>query len=196
MGCAQQMMIGGGAPIVYSTWNPADKTSAITLSNANRTLTTTSTASQGVRGTLAHSSGKWYFEVTQVALGSSNRIGIADSTHAYTTGLGADSLSAGYASSGAIDYATSGSAVAATYTAGAVISVAVDVSNKLIYFALNGIWQNSAVPASSEGGLGYVTAAAVYPAWADIAAGVNSATINVGATAFAYTPPAGFSAWQ
>jgi hypothetical protein len=196
MGAIQQLMLGEVATaLTYSTWNPSDKTSAITLSNGNLTLTTTATANQGIRGTLSRSSGKFYFEYTQ-GTSLANRVGIADSTHVLTAGLGLDSVSAGYATSGAIYYATSLSVSAATYTAADVIGVAVDTTNGLIYYSKNGTWQNSANPSSGTGGLAYVTTAAVFPAWGMLAATVNSGTLNVGATAFSYPTPTGFSAWD
>jgi hypothetical protein len=196
MGAIQQLMLGERATaFTYSTWNPSDMTSAITLSNGNLTLTTTATANQGIRGTLSRSSGKFYFEYTQLAVATIS-VGIADATHAFTAGLGLDNVSSGYSTSGVIYYATSSSVVVATYTVGDVIGVAVDITNRLIYYAKNGIWQNGANPSSGTGGLNYVTAAAVFPAWGMLAASVGSGTLNVGAKAFSYTPPTGFSSWD
>ena len=196
MGAIQQLMLGEAATaFTYSTWNPSDKTSNITLSNGNLTVTTTATANQGIRGTLSRSSGKFYFEYTQGS-SAANRVGIADATHVLTTGLGLDSVSSGYSTVGSIYYATSLNVAGVTYTTGDVIGVAVDITNGLIYYAKNNTWQSSANPSAGTGGLAYVTAAAVFPAWGTLTANVTSGTLNVGATAFSYTPPTGFSAWD
>jgi hypothetical protein len=196
MGAIQQLMLGKvTTAFIFSTWNPLDMTSAITLSNGNLTLTMTATANQGIRGTLSRSSGKFYFEYTQGAA-ATNSVGIADATHVLTTGLGLDNVSSGYSTAGVIYYNTTLSVFVATYTTGDVIGVAVNITNGLIYYAKNGIWQNGANPSLGLGGLAYVTAAAVFPAWGTPTANVTSGTVNVGAKAFSYTPPTGFSSWD
>lgn len=51
---------------VYATWNPADKGGGVILLNGNRSvsLSTTPTDGGSVRSTIGKSSGKWYWEVT------------------------------------------------------------------------------------------------------------------------------------
>lgn len=49
--------------VSYATWNPADKTSNIVLSNGNLTMATNSNASSaGVRATVGVGAGWWYWE--------------------------------------------------------------------------------------------------------------------------------------
>lgn len=200
----------GAGVAAPTTWNPADKSATVTLSGGNLVATSNGSANcDGVRGTNAHSSGKWYFEITAVVINGANLdfmyIGVADATAslALRTGL-VNALGAVYRSNPSNSIGTlcansdSTSISATAYTSGAVISVAVDVSNQLIYWAYNGTWQNSAVPASGTGGVGYITTAPVYPLFQDYSQSSGDgmvATLNCGATAFSYTVPSGFTAW-
>src|ERR1019366_6052823 len=184
-----------------TTWNPSDKSNAVVLSNGNLTATSDGSAGQGVRGTNSHSSGKYYFEVTISSDNGGGNIFVAIASAAWVLntfpGI-ADANSSGYASQSARIYANSGgTAIVATgYTTGAVISVAVDITNNLVYFALNGVWQNSAVPSSGANGVDYITTAAVYPAAEFNVTEIGAVTLNTGASAFSYAVPSGFSSWD
>lgn len=190
MSAIQQMLAGGAA--VFSAWNPSDLIN-ITLSNGNKTATT-ATANGAVRGVASRSSGKFYFEITGTSVVAIYYIGIASSTHVLSTTLGGDTVSAAYRNAGDIVYNNASFVAAATFTNGDVIGFAIDVTNHLMYCSKNGTWQNSAVPSSGTGGVDYITTAPVFPSYYDGFAS-DSATLNTGATAFAYTPPSGFSAW-
>jgi hypothetical protein len=186
--------------LAQSTWNPSDKTSGVTLSNGNLTAAAVlGGGEEGVRGTLSHSSGKYYFEVTDTldTFGHSY-IGVANSSSNLSSvpfGYG-DSNGAGYYAANGVLYANTGSTSIAGsfYTTGNVISIAVDVTNHLIYWAKNGTWQNSANPGLGTGGADYITTSPVFPAYS-LSALSSTVTLNTGATAFAYSIPSGFSAW-
>ena len=181
---------GGGPRNPSGTWNPLDLSNMV-LSNGN--LTATSGGTGGVRDTVSHSMGKYYFEVTATTASSNYAIGVADSTWSETSNLGSDAHSAGYRASGYLIANSQSTALLNTsYTSGAVIGVAVDVGNHLIYWALNNVWQNSAVPSSGTGGIDYITTNAVLPAYSQNFISGNVATLNA---VFTYSPPAGFSPW-
>ncbi len=52
-----------GAVSSTDTWNPADKTAGMILSNGNKTVTSTNGGLGGVRTVGTHTTGKWYFEL-------------------------------------------------------------------------------------------------------------------------------------
>jgi hypothetical protein len=154
----------------------------VVLSNGNLT-TTTSATNVGVRGTIAVSSGKWYYEASFNGTGTAT-IGIASSTWDETY-VGSSTLSIGYLANGYIY--SNGSAVQsglATYTSGDTIGIAYDASAGSIQFYKN----NTAIGTAVTGWSGYT----VFPA----IAGQTSSVINVnfGQQPFVYTPPSGYNA--
>lgn len=171
-----------GSPPVYATWNPSDKGAAITLSAGNLTLNQTTTAGL-VRATLGKSTGKWYWEVTCTS--TTNMIGIAKSAAPTSGYCGATADSWGlYGADGKIW--TNNAALAtvyATYAAGAVISLALDMDAGTLTLYKNGV--SLGVVVSSLTGT-------IYPAWGN-AATVDSATTNFGASPFAYPVPVGYN---
>jgi hypothetical protein len=177
-----------------TTWNPADL-SNVTLSNGNLTATTSNSAA-GVRSTTSKNSGTWYYEVTNLTnLGLA--VGVADSTWTESSPPGeSDAKGSSYQGNGPI-WANSGVAgVGASYTTNDVISIAVDVTHTLIYFAKNGVWQNSANPVLGTGGVNYVTTNPVFAALSSGGSSGSMGTANFGPSNFAFTPPSGFYAWD
>src|SRR5690242_7173914 len=126
---------------VYATWNPADKGANVVLTNGNLTATKNNSAWQNVRSTIGVSSGKWYWELTVVAM-PTNEIGaaIANIGDSLTTEFG-DSLSnnsmAYLSTSGAFNFQQSRAGYGATYTVGDVIGVALDVDTGTLKFYKN-----------------------------------------------------------
>jgi len=167
----------------YAVMNPNDVyPTYVVLSNGNLT-TTTSATNVGVRGTIAVSSGKWYYEASFNGTGTAT-IGIASSTWDETY-VGSSTLSIGYLANGYIY--SNGSAVQsglATYTSGDTIGIAYDASAGSIQFYKN----NTAIGTAVTGWSGYT----VFPA----IAGQTSSVINVnfGQQPFVYTPPSGYNA--
>lgn len=185
-----------------TTWDGAHE-SNITLSNGNLTATTTATSTiAGVRATTSKSTGKWYFEVTTNipgGVGSNYSVGVGSSAWTVTNQPGIfDSVSAGYRATGTLLANSTGTALSASgYFLGQVIGVAVDVPNHLIYWSLNGTFQNSAVPSSGAGGVDYITTNPVFPIlYIPSQGSATAGTLNTGATAFTTAPPSGFTAWD
>lgn len=171
----------------FNTWNSSDKDSSVALSNSNLTATFSGSAG-GVRATTGKSSGKWYWEVTVTSWGSPGpaTIGVADSSAALTTILGNDIHGWSYNSNGNEFHNASATAYAATFTTGDVIGVALDLSAGTITFYKNGTSQGVAYSSLSG---------TLYPACSNGNSSALVLTANFGATAFAYSIPAGYSAF-
>jgi len=175
---------------------------AQTLSEGN--LKSTISASQGVSlGTVAVTSGKWYWEVTNGntnAGGSRKVIGIVDVDNFIITSgeyFVDDAYGWGYVENGTKENNNSQSAYGSVFdTAGKIVGVALDLDNGAIWFSNDGTWQNSATVGEIE--TGTTTNAAFtslsgrfVPAYSDFS---GNATVNFGQSAFTHTPPTGFVA--
>lgn len=140
---------------------------------------------QSGRANTGFASGKLYFEVAGGT--TPNVIGVGTSAALMTTYVGAGTTSWGYDSSTGNKYTNaSGVAYGATYTSGDVIGVAVDIGAGTLIFYKNGVSQGQAFSGLTG---------TLYP----IISLINSNTsmvANFGVTPFAYTPPAGYSAWD
>jgi len=194
MSAIQQMLAAYGSVAVAlppTTWNPSDKQAGISLSGSNLIATSTS-GSDGVRGTNSKSSGKHYFEVTLTGGATNAFIGIASSAWDSSHQLASDANSACYVNNILYTNGFGTSGAATTMVIGDVIGVAVDVSNHRIYWSRNNTWQNSASPTTGTGGLDYITTIPVFPAFFTNTAG-RTATIAV--STLTYSPPSGFTAW-
>jgi len=135
---------------VYNTLNPLDafNTSGRTLSNGNNTYATSSGNNSEVAGTLAVSSGKWYFETKIVAqsgsTGSSAKYGVIGvkkiNKGTLAAGEAATIYSDGRKNNGydSVNSATPG------YTLNDIVQVALDLDNNQIFFGLNGNWGDNA----------------------------------------------------
>lgn len=185
------------------TWNPADKGVAVSLSNGNLSAQGTSASGTiAVRATSSRSSGKYYFEVTITGTVQNAGPGIALATanvinSAGFVGEGLAALSTGnvFINSGTLQ------GTVGTYAVNDVCCVAVDLTNQKIHFRKNGgNWNNNAAhdPATNTGGfsISFISSNPVYPLALFAATTLSILTANFGATAFAQTPPSGFSAWQ
>jgi hypothetical protein len=75
---------------------------------------------------------------------------------------------------------------------GDVLMLAVDEPNDLIWMGKNGTWATTTNPATGTNGQS-VGALAEYYLWVALARADN-VTVNTGGSAFAYTPPSGFTA--
>lgn len=170
--------------VTYATWNPADKHASIALSNGNLTATGSTPEYRSIRATTSKTAGKWYWEVTPQSAGSIWTISIATSAALLDTFIGANTDGYGYLQDGKL-YHGSGPAYGATFVANDVIGVALDLdaSPRTVRFYKNGVAQ----PVQNIDLVG-----AVYPA-ATVNGYTAAATVNFGASAFAYTPPAGHS---
>jgi hypothetical protein len=181
--------VGGTVRGNYSTMNPLDN-SGMTLSNGNLAGSHTGN-NGGVRGSVGISSGKWYWEMTITAVGSSGQgnllVGIATNTVPLADNTNANLWS--YWGGNGNKFNTSSTAYGATFGNGDVIGIAFDADAGSITFYKNNVSQGvafSSIPAgtylpwfnSGGGGPTYDTS------WAT----------NFGQRPFAYTAPSGFKA--
>ncbi len=173
------------APIVYSTWSPTDKGAGVTLSGGNLVATCGSTDS--VRGTRSHASGKRYFEVT-VSGGAFWGIGVALSTANLTQYPGFASDSWGYFYNGQKAVSSTFTSYGAAMTSGDVIGVGYDHATGNLEFFKNGVSQGLIATSGFAGNN-------VFPVMGSASASSCVGTINVGATAFAFGLPSGYTAW-
>jgi hypothetical protein len=130
----------------FCTMNPLDNFYAgDTFSNGNTTATT-STAYGYSRCTQSLSTGKWYWEIKATTIAATDyTIGIASKPSLSATDwVGSTSESYSYvATDGKIYTSAAGTAYGDTYSAGDIIGVYLDLDNNKLYFAKNGIVQNS-----------------------------------------------------
>lgn len=185
-----------GQNVQYTHLNPGDLSNC-TLSNGF--LTATGSTNGGVRTVDSYWSGKYYYELTATTI-TGNDCGIGMSEPAADF-LGITNNAAGAAMAfnstpGRVFVNTQLVTSLGAWTNGCVISVALDVTNKLIYFRLNGgDWNNSALanPATQTGGESLATLALPYMGCVTVTAGC-SLTANFGQSAFIHPVPAGFTA--
>jgi len=177
-----------GTGVAYATMSPTDKDSSITISGGNLVATGTVAGFRSARANTGKSSGKWYWE-SKVTAGTSVMVGFGASTVALNNFAGFDSQgdSVGYYSSGTIYNLNANQGSKASYTTNDVIGIALDMTGRTMEFFKNGVSQGQmAFPSNFND----VTTA--YPMVTTNANGAQL-TMNFGATAFAYTPPTGYS---
>jgi hypothetical protein len=180
----------------YNTFNSAIRQYTVTpaeiISNGNLTLTCSSSAVSGSAwGTQVLTTGKWYFEATLTTAGPSNNcVGFSNNTT--VAGLGtfaADARTWGwfYQSDGTKTINATNTAYGATYTAGDVVGVALDIDNLTITFYKNN---------TSQGQLTGLSLATGSAGWLAAVEGYNGTVwnTNYGQQPFVYTPPRGFVA--
>lgn len=203
-------------PVIYDTFdNDALVIANVTLTNSNHT------AQGGSGGSLASGdqaqsiegkkSGKWYVEFTCVAVsGNVDGVGIV-SSWGVGGGFIGDTISGSanpakgwgfYTNSNVVRGGSGQTAVNnATYGAGDVIGVAIDLDNQSIWWRKNGgSWigtSGTPSPVTNTGGFSLTTDlslnARVYPA-VQLSGSSAKFTGNFGATAFSYPTPLGFTA--
>lgn len=177
-------MCASGAATVWR-FNPADKI-GLTLSDNNRTITSTGGAIEAARGTVARSSGKIYTEFRPGgAQAGVCAVGLANAAHLFASTPGSSPGSAGYQPGGNAQADGGTPATYATYSAGDIISLAADLTAGKVWYAKNGVWQ-SGDPTAGTGGL--TLAADTYYGIASVNNG-SSCTIP---TQITYAVPAGF----
>jgi len=182
--------VGGTVRGNYCTLNPlVQRWDVYTASITNGNLDTADTVGDAnnpyVFGTTLVSSGKFYWEITVTAIGTSAAsffIGV-DSGKTQNGATFTDWVS--YSGNGSKYVgSTSSSAYGATYTTGDVIGVALDKDAGTVTFYKNN---------TSQGAISLPTNVPMV-AWLSPGANSGSATANFGQRPFAYTAPSGFKA--
>lgn len=184
---------------VATTWNSADKSTAIDLTNGDLTATQNTTSWHAVRGTVGKSTGKWYWEITVNDVTGNQTNGILLSTNSVDPAGNFSSVTVdtvytydehGEKSNGGGNNPAFGSA----YVATDVIGVAVDYDANKIWFAVNNTWQASGDPAGGTNEAYAVGAGTFMPFFGADASGA-AVTANFSSTP-TYTPPSGFSTFD
>ena len=174
-----------------------DKGANYTLSDRNLVSTYTSGSGDQITRAATPGTGKFYFEVTAINLGSpvNMPIGLADSIVATTTFLGGTTRSVGLVpTTGKLIYDNKITGIVyGVFTTGDIIGVAVDrtQSPPVVYYSKNGVWLAPFNPAAGTGGFPLPNMTDFIPAFSTNRIGA-SARLGTG-PATAYGPPAGFS---
>lgn len=186
--------LDAGVSATFVAWDPATKSSQITLSGDNLIATATAAPSwANVRAALGRSSGKYYFEIAVTTGSADVMLGVSKNTIPSNNFCGQTADSYGYYASSGVKYNNnSSSAMGSTYTTGDVIGVAVDLTTGAIWFSKNGVWQ-SGDPSAGTGAAFTGLSGTYYPC-----ASNHTADVVVGrftAASMSYAPPTGFSTW-
>ena len=182
---------GGEVRGNYATWNPLRNDQSAVLTNGNLDLSTAGSGDRyGAYTTLGVSSGKWYWEITAGSLSTDGyNIGITSASKSPTSALGSDAESYIYLNTANKRTSATTVAYGATYTAGDVIGVALDLDVGTLTFYKNGTSQGTAytsIPSNTW-----------FPTVADNDTGSTTGSSfigNFGQRPFAYTAPSGFKA--
>jgi hypothetical protein len=181
--------------MAYATWNPSDKNAGLVLSNGDLTVTVNGANDRALRATIGQSSRKWYWEIT---VGTPNNakdyIGIGTSNASIADGfyLGEDVYGYSYGIDGGTKHHNNSSdAYGDEYLADEIVSIALDMDDGKIWFARQGVWQNSGDPAAGTGEAFSGLSGTFFPMVSMYWNGVYL-TANFGASAFSYSVPSGF----
>ena len=192
------------ATITYAGFSNAasDRGGSITLTNPYAPSTTTTGSWQTARSLVGKTTGQpGYFEVTRGAGGSADmNIGLGTIAAGILGNyVGALVGTIGLYSSGIAN--REGTALGNTGLAysGAGDRIMVAYNGSKVWFGKNGVWQAGHDPATNTGGHTLPAGTTFFPMvsmYLGNGAPAQSAAFNFGQTAFAYTPPTGFPAWN
>jgi hypothetical protein len=179
---------GGEVRGNYATLNSVSPLASGTLANGNLNFTTGNADAISV-GTIAVSSGKWYWEITATTVSAAKScVGIiGQPPSSLTVDLRTASNGFCYISDGNKGNNNSTSAYGASYTNGDVIGVALDLDAGTLVFYKN----------NSSQGTAYSSLSGTFaPALSDLAGASGGSVFdaNFGQRPFAYTAPSGFKA--
>ncbi len=181
--------------------DPNDETGSITMSEGNLKITQGG-AGDAIRGSLAPTSGKYYFEITATATGADGNgaVGIQqknvpiDSSTSLAT---VNSETFIYRDDG---YIVTGGQSASGYTnwgSTDVIGIAMDLDNHKLYFSVNGTYINSGNPANGTGSVFNLVQNTRYAPYVVFQGSSGFVfDVNTGQRAFNTSAPTGFSALQ
>ena len=181
--------------------DPNDETGSITMSEGNLKITQGG-AGDAIRGSLAPTSGKYYFEITATATGADGNgaVGIQqknvpiDSSTSLAT---VNSETFIYRDDG---YIVTGGQSASGYTnwgSTDVIGIAMDLDNHKLYFSVNGTYINSGNPANGTGSVFNLVQNTRYAPYVVFQGSSGFVfDVNTGQRAFNTSAPTGFLALQ
>ena len=171
-GNSNNFTVGGGT-LTKTEDNPSNVFATLNALNRNATSANNNSLSYGnnrqttmsIAGvytpspsTLGMTSGKIYAEMKVTTMPGNCFVGIdGDASNTVRQGINMGTSPNAYCYAqwgGKYHNDTSVSGAGATFTAGDIIGIAVDLDNNKIYFSKNGTWQNSGVPTSGSTGTG------------------------------------------
>ena len=138
----------------FATMNPLDNYYfGGTFSDGNTTVLSKASGFTYCTSTFGVSAGKWYIEAKWTS-GSYLRFGIVNSpSTAVDDNPGNSAGEAVYRADGALVLnGSESSGYGSSFASGDILSIALDCDNSKIYFAKNGVYQASGVPANGTGG--------------------------------------------
>ena len=184
-------------------WDSANKGAHVALTNGDTTATkNTSNAYHNVFSTTSKSTGKWYFEVSCVAMAGGTAfaiVGLAPVGHATSgasVGSGADGY--GYYAGGNKYNNATLTAFGSSYAGGVNIGVAVDIDAGKIWFARNNTWQASGSPSTGANEAFSGIPAGSYKGGCSLyqtAGTADQFDSRFNGAQQVYLPPAGFIPW-
>jgi hypothetical protein len=189
-----------------TTWNPSDKGTSVTVANGNLSFVSGWIAYNGVRAVASALSGKKYWELTPRKISSAPSAifeGIANASLPTNgpTFLGGDSNGIGWAGDGKVWINNAVVATIQGWHETDVLSFAVDLDSKRIWFRTKfGNWNNSAAadPGRNTGGIDISTlVGGPYYAFGQggNSGGEDSMTANFGKAPYTQSVPRGFGGW-
>ncbi len=195
----------------------------VVVNNCGNTVYYASNASRSCFGSIAPSSGKYYFEAKVFGGTGTVVIGIVNMAWSGLNGAAGayhdNALNFGYNVSGQTTSGGTNTAYGSAISDGDIVGVAMDLDNSKLYFSLNGVFQGSGVPTSGASGTNAaftLASGANYTAACRLRngtqvgfnfgngqySGSNLVTTNSGdgysgaegSSKFSYQPPTGYSA--
>lgn len=184
-------------PAIATAWNPLDKSPEITLSGGNLIAGSVQVESwESCRADISKASGKWYFEVKVKTTGGPGQrcVGVGKTAAAIDNNfVGVDANAWGHLSDGYKTHSGFTAFGTAWDTVNDVFMLAWDATLGRLWFGKNGVWMSGSPAANTTPVYTGVTGT-LFP-MCGMSNTTESLEANFGATAFAYGPPSGFSAW-
>jgi len=174
----------------FCVLNRLEAQHGFTMDDGNLTVYSSTSGQYATRGTIAVTSGKWYWEAEVLVDPSLNRleVGAVAETNIPVQSLWTSPSAWGYVNDGTKWNNGPGPAYGDAYTVGDVIGTALDMDAGTVEFYKNGVSQGVAFTGLSGKTLAPLVQKNSSPTT------TGAATFNFGATPFAHAPPAGFSA--
>jgi len=158
--------------------NPLDKNSVVVLKEGNLDFSCSSgTWTSGWRGTQAHSTGKWYYEVYMPTANNYLDMGITDTTWGLTGESYASSKSWLYRTDGRTFNGSEANNSLPTNSSGDIIQIAYDLDAGKIWWGINNSWILSGNPSSGTNPVYSNLSGTVAPSGAMYSSSVNYVAI-------------------
>ena len=174
-------------PPTYATWNPSEKSARYALTFGDLMATPDGTSNyQLVKSNVYVSSGKRYAEFVTSNWGSFGEIGIASGAASVNSYLGNDANGYGWhVGNPGYRYHSGSTTFYSLAPVGCRVSMLFDATNGILKFWLDGVDKGdifSGIAGSFAAALSQTNAS-------------GGVTANFGASAWTYTPPAGYTGW-